>query len=76
MKAGKKIKVILYGVGPIGQRATKVALGREDIQLVGAIDIDPDKVGRDLAEILDLNTHTGIKISDNPRLSLRNKIQQ
>jgi hypothetical protein len=73
MKAGKKIKVILYGVGPIGQRATKVALAREDIQLVGAIDIDPDKVGRDLAEFLDLNTPTGIKISDNPQAVFKEK---
>jgi len=67
MKAGEKIRVILYGVGPIGQRTAKVALERENIQIVGAIDIDPAKVGRDLAELLDLDKPSGIIVSDDPQ---------
>jgi 4-hydroxy-tetrahydrodipicolinate reductase len=73
MKAVEKIKVIIYGVGPIGQRAAKVALKRDSIKLVGAVDIDPKKVGRDLAEFLDMDTPTGIKISDNLEAVVREK---
>ena len=48
----KKIRVIQYGLGPIGQAAAKLALQKEGLQLVGAVDIDPEKVGKDLGEIL------------------------
>lgn len=71
MKVEEKIKVILYGVGPIGQRTAKVALNRENIQIVGAIDIDPAKVGKDLTELVDLGKPTGVQVSDNPQAVLK-----
>ena len=48
----KQIRVIQYGLGPIGQAAAKLALEKKDIKLVGAVDIDPDKAGKDLGVIL------------------------
>ncbi len=44
--------VILYGVGEIGKRVANRIAKSEGLQIVGAIDIDPAKVGKDLGEVL------------------------
>jgi hypothetical protein len=48
------IRVIQYGLGPIGCAIASVAASRPGLRLVGGIDIDPDKADRSLAEIADL----------------------
>ncbi len=60
----KKMKVILYGLGPIGAACARVLATRSDYEFVGAIDLDPNKVGKDVAEILGLPEKTGVKVSD------------
>jgi 4-hydroxy-tetrahydrodipicolinate reductase len=63
--AAKKIKVILYGLGPIGAACARVLAMRPEVyEFVGAIDLDPDKVGRDIAEVIGLPENTGVKVSD------------
>jgi 2,4-diaminopentanoate dehydrogenase len=63
--AAKKIKVILFGLGPIGAACARVFAMRTDAyQIVGAVDLDPNKVGKDVAEILGLPEKTGVKVSD------------
>jgi hypothetical protein len=49
------IAVVLYGLGPIGCRLGRRLAARPDVRLVGAVDIDPAKVGRGLAEVLELS---------------------
>lgn len=46
------IRVIHYGLGPIGVGVAKLVAKRTDMRIVGAIDIDPNKVGRDLGALL------------------------
>ena len=41
----EKIRAVQYGCGPIGCSVAKLASQRRDIELVGAIDIDKNKVG-------------------------------
>ena len=60
------IRVVLYGVGAMGGSIAKALLKREGIKIVGAIDIAEDKVGRDLGEVLGLESHMGITVSDDP----------
>lgn len=36
-----KIRVVQYGMGPIGRSIAQLVLEREGLILVGAIDIDP-----------------------------------
>ncbi len=63
------IRVIQYGVGPIGLEVARAALSKQPtgkLELVGAVDVDPDKVGRDLGELLGIDG-TGIEISDDIR---------
>ena len=54
-------RVVIYGVGPIGQLITRVALER-GFDVVGAIDIDPQKVGKDLGEVIGLGKALGVKV--------------
>jgi 2,4-diaminopentanoate dehydrogenase len=48
----KKIRVIQYGIGPIGASIVKLMREKQAIEIIGAIDTDPAKVGRDLGEIV------------------------
>ncbi len=48
----KKLRVMSVGLGPIGLSAARLALSKQSIELVGAIDPDPDKVGEDLGKLL------------------------
>jgi 2,4-diaminopentanoate dehydrogenase len=47
----KKIRVIQYGVGPIGASLARLMREKQAIELIGAIDTDPAKAGRDLGEV-------------------------
>ncbi|MDX1545641.1 MAG: dihydrodipicolinate reductase [Rhodothermales bacterium] len=61
------IRVVQYGLGPIGVETARVLLDKQaagHVRLVGAIDIDPDKAGRDLAELLGREATTGIVVDD------------
>ncbi|GAB4208138.1 MAG: oxidoreductase [Roseiflexaceae bacterium] len=46
-------RVVCYGLGPIGLRIARLAASRPGIAVVGAVDIDPAKAGRDLGELLE-----------------------
>lgn len=45
-------RVVCYGLGPIGLGIARLASTRPSIQIVGAIDSDSEKVGRDVGELL------------------------
>lgn len=59
----KKMRVVPYGLGPIGQKATQYLVERPEIEIVGAIDIDPHKVGKDVGEIAGL-PKLGVAVTD------------
>lgn len=56
------IRVIQYGLGPIGTFVARHILERQGLELVGAVDVDPNKVGRDVGEVIGLGRPTGIKV--------------
>jgi 4-hydroxy-tetrahydrodipicolinate reductase len=60
----KEIRIVQFGVGPIGATLVEYALRKKGIKLVGAVDIDKNKVGKDLGE-LTVGKHLGLQISDN-----------
>ncbi|HEX9221903.1 MAG TPA: hypothetical protein VF860_01100 [Candidatus Acidoferrales bacterium] len=47
----KKIRAIQYGVGPIGASIARLMRDKQAVEIIGAIDTDPAKVGKDLGEI-------------------------
>jgi len=57
-----KIRVIQYGVGPIGAGIVRLMLQKPDLQIVGAIDLDPQKVGKDLGRIVGAERDLGVII--------------
>lgn len=59
----KTVKIVSYGIGVIGQRLAKYLLTKEGIEIVGAIDINPDILGKDLGEVLG-HEKIGVLISD------------
>jgi len=58
-----KIRVICFGLGPIGSGVARVVAARSDFQIVGAVDIDPAKVGKDIGSVIGLERDLGVKVS-------------
>jgi len=65
----KLIRVVQFGVGPIGARIAKLA-HEKGLSIVGAIDIDPDKVGKDLGEVIGTE-RLDVRVSNDARSTLR-----
>lgn len=63
----KKIRVVLYGIGAMGSRIAKFLLQKEGVEIVGAIDIAEDKVGKDLGDVLGIRQETGVLVSRDPK---------
>jgi hypothetical protein len=57
------IRVMHFGLGPIGAAIVKQVAARPGFKIVGAIDIDTAKVGRDLGDVVGLPKRLGAKVS-------------
>jgi 4-hydroxy-tetrahydrodipicolinate reductase len=67
----KKIKVVQYGLGPIGCKSVQYLVERGHFELVGAIDSDQGKVGVDVGELAELPKKLGIHVTDDSENLLR-----
>ncbi|MBZ9687507.1 NADP-binding protein [Clostridium estertheticum] len=59
----ENIKVILWGLGAMGTGIGKMVLTKKGIEIVGAIDKDPSKLGKDLGQVLSTE-NLGVLVSD------------
>ena len=59
---GKKIRVLQYGVGPIGAGIVRLMLEKPELEIVGAIDVDPAKVGKDLGQVAGAGRDVGVAV--------------
>ena len=59
----ENIKVIVWGIGTMGTLMAKILAEKEGVELVGALDSAPDKVGRPLSEITGISGHEKINVS-------------
>ena len=66
----EKIRVVLYGIGAIGNRIARFLLEKEGVEIVGAVDIARDKVGKDLGDVLGINKRLGVIVSRDPKAVL------
>ena len=57
------IPVAIYGIGPIGAEIARLMLTKPWLRVVAAVDIDPEKIGKDLAEVIGLPEKTGVIVS-------------
>ncbi len=63
----KKIRVVQYGVGPIGASIVKLMRQKQALVMTGAIDKDTEKAGRDLGELVAAeDAPWGIPVSADP----------
>lgn len=61
-----EVRVILFGIGAIGSRIATFALQKEGLEVVGAVEIAQDKVGKSLGEVLNLDTPVDVTVTDDP----------
>ncbi len=71
----KKTRVIQFGLGPIGAGVARIVTARPGMELVGAVDIDPAKVGRDVGPLIGRGRDLGVKVSDDASRVLRRKAE-
>lgn len=57
------IRVMFYGLGPIGAAVAKQVATRKGFAVAGGIDIDPAKVGRDLGEVIGLGRKLKVMVT-------------
>ncbi len=56
------IRVIQYGLGPIGSAMVRHIVERPGLELVGGVDIDPAKSGKDIGEVAGLGRRLGLPV--------------
>jgi len=57
------IRIIQFGLGPIGSATARHVLQRGSLELVGAVDVDPAKAGRDVGEVIGLGRPLGMPVA-------------
>jgi hypothetical protein len=65
------IRVMHYGLGPIGCGIVRQVAERPGFKPVGGIDIAPEKVGRDLGEVAGLGRRLGVEVSADAARALK-----
>jgi hypothetical protein len=65
------LRVVVSGLGPIGQGVARLLLQTEGLQVVGATDTSPNIAGKDLGVVLGLPKKLRIKVSGDPAKLLR-----
>ena len=56
------IRVLHVGLGPIGLGVVRQVASRKGLQAVGAVDVDPAKIGQDLGDIAGLGKKLRVKV--------------
>ena len=57
------IRVMHVGLGPIGAAVVRQVAARKGFQIVAAVDIDPDKVGKDLGDVVGAGRRLRVKVT-------------
>jgi 4-hydroxy-tetrahydrodipicolinate reductase len=65
------IRVVTFGLGSMGVSIARVAAARSNVQIVGGIDIDPAKIGRDVGDVIGLDRQLGALVSADSAATLR-----
>ena len=69
------IEIVHVGLGPLGQKMIQSAVARGSFRLVGAVDVDPAKIGKDLGEFCGIRP-LGVPISGSLAEALRGQSPQ
>jgi hypothetical protein len=58
-----RIRIVQYGLGPIGSAMARHVLERAGLELVGGVDVDPAKVGKDVGQVIGLGRELGVPVA-------------
>jgi 2,4-diaminopentanoate dehydrogenase len=58
------IRVLMYGLGPIGAAVARQIVSRKGFQIVGAVDIDHAKIGLDLGDVIGLGRKLKVRVTN------------
>ncbi len=58
------IRVLFYGLGPIGAAVARQVASRKGFQIVGAVDIDRAKIGLDLGQVIGLDKKLRVRVTN------------
>ncbi|MCC7352847.1 MAG: dihydrodipicolinate reductase [Anaerolineae bacterium] len=67
----ERIRILQYGLGPIGCALARLAAQRPGLEIVGAVDIAPGLQGKDLGEVLELGRGLGVRVVADAASTLR-----
>ncbi|MFQ5762273.1 MAG: dihydrodipicolinate reductase, partial [Candidatus Bathyarchaeia archaeon] len=67
----KSLRIVNFGLGPIGCSIARLLLEKRGVNIVGAIDIDRNRVGKDLGDVIGANRKLGVKVSDDAAKTLK-----
>lgn len=56
-------RVVQYGLGPIGCQCVRQMSQRAGLEVVGGVDIDPAKIGKDVGEIAEVGRPLGCQVT-------------
>lgn len=65
------IRVMHFGLGPIGAAVVRQISERQGFRIVGAVDIDPIKVGKDLGEVAGLRRPLKVRVVNDARKAIK-----
>ena len=65
------VRVVHMGLGPIGQAIARQVAQSRGFKIVGAIDVDPLKAGRDAGLVIGLASRLGVAVQDSVAAALR-----
>ncbi len=58
------INVLHIGLGPVGAAVVRQVARRKGMKIVGAVDVDPAKAGRDLGDVCGMRRKLGVTVLD------------
>lgn len=64
------VKVVIWGFGAMGSGMAKMLLKKKGVEIVGVCDLDPNKVGKSIYEVL------GTESEGRPEVIIKNKIEE
>jgi 4-hydroxy-tetrahydrodipicolinate reductase len=65
------IRVLHVGLGPIGAAVVRQVASRHGFRIVGGVDIDPAKVGKDLGQVIGLDRTLKVVVSNDIKKAIK-----
>ena len=65
------IRVMFYGLGPIGSAVARQVASRPGFKIAGGIDIDPSKLGQDFGDVVGLGRRLKVRVTNDAAGALK-----